>query len=145
VEDDRRGRLRREGYRAALAELGAGPPREVDLPAAVIGTTDGPAALDTLFAAYPDADAAFCVVDALAAGLLLACRRRGVDVPGRLGVAGFGGFDLAHPDALDITTVRVAGRTIGAIAGELLLARMRGESVAESRDVGFEVVRRGSA
>ncbi|HEX8375935.1 MAG TPA: LacI family DNA-binding transcriptional regulator, partial [Geminicoccaceae bacterium] len=72
AEDDRRGRLRREGYSAALAELGAGPPREVGLPAAVIGITDGPAALGALLAAYPDADAAFCVVDALAAALLLA-------------------------------------------------------------------------
>jgi LacI family gluconate utilization system Gnt-I transcriptional repressor len=96
-EDDRRGRLRREGYRAALAELGAGPPREVDLPAAVIGITDGPAASTRCFAAYPDADAAFCVVDALAAGLLLACRRRGVDVPGRLGVAGFGASTSPTP------------------------------------------------
>jgi LacI family gluconate utilization system Gnt-I transcriptional repressor len=146
AEDDRRGRLRREGYRAALAELGAGPPREVGLPAAVTGITDGPAALGALLAGCPDADAAFCVVDALAAGLLLACRRRGLDVPGRLGVAGFGDFDLAHPDALDITSVRVAGRTIGAAAGELLLARMRGEpTAAKVRDVGFEVVRRGSA
>ena len=32
AEDDRRGLLRREGYRAALAELGAGSPRELTLP-----------------------------------------------------------------------------------------------------------------
>jgi LacI family transcriptional regulator, gluconate utilization system Gnt-I transcriptional repressor len=147
ADDDRRGRLRREGYRAALAELGAGPPREVELPAAVAGLGDGPRALEALLAAHGDSDAAFCVVDALAAGLLLACRRRGVDVPGRLAVAGFGDFDVAHADALDITTVRVPGRAIGAAAGEILLARMRGEGppAGRARDVGFEVVRRGSA
>lgn len=147
AEDDRRGRLRREGYRAALAELGAGPPREVELPGALAGLADGPGALGALLAAHADADAAFCVVDALAAGLLLACRRRGIDVPGRLAVAGFGDFDVAHEDALDITTVRVPGRAIGAAAGEILLARMRGEEPpgGRARDVGFEVVRRGSA
>src|SRR3954454_11425899 len=67
--DDRRGRLRREGYRAALAELEAGPPREVLLPVPLVGITDGPAAFDALLAAHPYADAAFCGVDALAAGL----------------------------------------------------------------------------
>src|ERR687883_228517 len=40
AEDDRRGRLRREGYRTALAELGAGPPREVALPRTLAGITD---------------------------------------------------------------------------------------------------------
>jgi LacI family gluconate utilization system Gnt-I transcriptional repressor len=146
AHDDRRGGLRREGYRAALAELGAGPPREVALPVPLAGITDGPAALDALLAAHPDADAAFCVVDGLAGGLLLACGRRGLGVPGRLAVAGFGDFDLARPAALDITTVRVPGRAIGAEAGALLLARMRGEPVGVPvRDVGFEIVRRGSA
>ena len=143
---DRRGGLRREGYRAALAELGAGPPREVLLPVPLLGITDGPAALDALLAAYPDADAAFCGVDALAAGLLLACTRQRIAVPGRLAVAGFGDFDLARPAAFDLTTVRVPGRAIGAEAGALLLARMRGEPVGVPvRDVGFEVVRRASA
>jgi LacI family gluconate utilization system Gnt-I transcriptional repressor len=67
-------------------------------------------------------------------------------VPGRLAVAGFGDFDLARPAAFGLTTVRVPGRAIGAEAGALLLARMRGEPVGVPvRDVGFEVVRRGSA
>jgi LacI family gluconate utilization system Gnt-I transcriptional repressor len=146
AEDDRRGQLRRDGYRIALAELGAGPPREVALPTKVAAVTDGPAALDALLDGHPDADAAFCVVDGLAAGLLLACQRRGMAVPRRFAVAGFGDFDLAHPAALDITTVRVSGRAIGAAAGELLLTRMRGEPVAAPiRDVGFEIVRRSSA
>ncbi len=146
AEDDRRGRLRREGYRMALAELGAGPPREVALSVTVPGVTDGPAALDALLAVHPDADAAFCVVDGLAAGLLLACHRRGSAESQRLAVAGFGDFDIAHPAALDITTVRVSGHAIGTAAGELLLARMRGEPVAARiRDVGFEIVRRSSA
>ena len=79
----------------------------------VAGITDGPVALDALLATHPDTDAVFCVVDGLAAGLILACRRRGIDVPGRLAVAGFGDFDLAQPTGLDITTVRVSGLEIG--------------------------------
>jgi LacI family gluconate utilization system Gnt-I transcriptional repressor len=145
AEDDHRGRRRRDGYVAALAALGAGPPREVRLPSTVVGVADGEAALELIRSAHPDADAAFCVVDGLAAGLVLACRRRGLAVPGQLAVAGFGDFDLARPAALDITTVRVSGREIGARAGELLLARMRGAPVdGPVEDVGFAIVRRGT-
>ena len=146
AEDDRRGQLRRDGYRTAVAELGSGPAREIALPVGVAGISDGPMALDALLAAYPDTDAVFCVADQLAAGLLLACRRRGIEVPGRLAVAGFGDFDLAEPSAFEITTVRVSGPTIGAAAAELLLARINGEPIAAPiRDVGFTVVRRASA
>ena len=146
MEDDRRGRMRFEGYRAALAELNAGPPREVALPIAVAGITDGPLALQALRAAHPDADAAFCVVDSLAAGLILACRRHELAVPGQLAVAGFGDFAIAQPDGLDITTVRVSGRAIGTHAGELLLSRLRGEEVDQPvRDLGFSIIRRSSA
>ena len=146
AEDDRRGRLRREGYRAALAELGAGPQRELTLSVTVAGITDGPMALDALLATHPDADAVFCVVDGLAAGLILACRRRGIDVPGQLAVAGFGDFDLAQPTGLDITTVRVSGLEIGQLASALLLTRLRGERIACAvHDVGFSIIRRSSA
>lgn len=143
---DERASLRREGYRDAIHSLGTGPPREVLLPGPVVRVTDGERALSTLLALHPDADAAFCVVDGLAAGLLLACRRRGIEVPGHLAVAGFGGFELAEPEALDISTIAVPGHEIGRRAGALLLARLAGERLAEpSIDVGFSVVRRGSA
>ena len=42
------------------------------LPIVVAGITDGPLALQALRTAHPDADAAFCVFDTLAAGLILA-------------------------------------------------------------------------
>lgn len=143
---DERAQLRRAGYRDAVGALGVGPPREVLLPAPVSRVTDGRAALDLLLRDHPDSDAAFCVVDGLAAGVLLACRRRGIDVPGRLAVAGFGGFEIAEPDALDITTLAVPGREIGRQAGAMLLARLEGEApTAPTLDVGFTVIRRGSA
>ncbi|MFO1035308.1 MAG: LacI family DNA-binding transcriptional regulator [Geminicoccaceae bacterium] len=146
AEGDRRGRMRLEGYRAALTELGIGPPREVALPVAGAGLTEGPQALRALRAAYPEADAAFCVVDSLAAGLILACRRNDVAVPGQLAVAGFGDFAIARPEGLDITTVQVSGRAIGGYAGELLLSRLRGEDVDRPvRDLGFSIIRRSSA
>lgn len=143
---DRRAQLRRLGYREALDALRIGPPREVILPAGAAGITRGPQALATLRREHPDADAVFCVVDSLAAGLLLACRRSGIAVPDGLAIAGFGDFEIAQPEALDLTTVRVSGREIGRLAGEMLLARMTDQPAAPAvRDVGFAIVRRSSA
>lgn len=143
---DRRAQLRRLGYRQALETLGSGPPREVILPGSAAGITQGPQVLQMLRREQPDADAVFCIVDSLAAGLLLACRRAGIAVPAELAIAGFGDFEIAQPAALDLTTVRVSGREIGRLAGEILLTRMTGQPVAPAvRDVGFSIVRRSSA
>lgn len=145
-DDDRRAQLRRCGYRQAIEALGIGPAREVILPGRAAAITQGPPALAMLRREHPDADAVFCIVDGLAAGLLLACRRAGIEVPGKLAIAGFGDFELAQPAALDLTTVRVSGREIGRLAGEMLLARMTDQTVAvAARDVGFSIVRRSSA
>lgn len=144
-ESDRRGLQRREGYRRAVAALRLGR-REVVAPTVVTGMEAGPALLDDMLDRFPDVDAIFCSLDAIAAGVMLAAQRRGLSVPGRLAVAGFGDFAIARPTGLDLTTVRIAGREIGARAGELLLARLRGEPIAATQvDTGFEVVRRGSA
>ncbi|MDP4025379.1 LacI family DNA-binding transcriptional regulator [Methylobacterium sp. NEAU 140] len=141
---DVRGLRRRDGYRVALAERGL-PPREVGSAALPLGIENGPAFLDEILARFPDTDAVFCSLDALAAGILLAARRRGLDVPGRLAVAGFGDFAIAQPSGLDLTTVRIAGRAIGVHAGHLLLGRMSKVPLEETIiDVGFEVVRRSS-
>ncbi|WP_020187004.1 substrate-binding domain-containing protein [Methylopila sp. 73B] len=85
-------------------------------------------------------------MDTLAAGALFEARRRGIDVPGRLGIAGFGDFALAQPAGLDMTTMRIAGRNIGAEAGAMLVKRIAGETPEQAVfDVGYEVVRRSSA
>jgi LacI family gluconate utilization system Gnt-I transcriptional repressor len=145
VENDRRGLQRREGYRRALAELGIAT-REVATPEVVVGMEHGPPLLAEMLERHPDVDAIFCSLDAVAGGVMLAAQRRGIKVPGELGVAGFGDFSIAQPSGLDLTTVRIAGRSIGTLAGELLLARLRGEPPEiPIVDIGFEVVRRSSA
>lgn len=144
-ERDRRGLKRLEGYRRAMDELGA-PRREIRLHGPVATLEEGAAALASLLDRHPDADAVACSVDTLAAGALLEARRRGIDVPGRLGIAGFGDFALAQPAGLDMTTMRIAGRNIGAEAGAMLVKRIAGETPDPAVfDIGYEVVRRSSA
>lgn len=140
-----RGLQRLRGYRHAMSERGLSP-REVFTPHVPARMEDGASMLDELLSRFADTDAIYCSVDALAAGIVFAARARGIDVPRRLAVAGLGDYPIARPAALDLTTIRVAGREMGRRAGELLLARLRGEEVGNRRvDVGFEIVRRGSA
>lgn len=145
-EGDRRGRLRRDGYAAALAELGLGPPRWVSDGREDSIVERGARSLAALLERWPDTDAVFCSSDAAALGALGEARRRGITVPETLAIAGFGDFEFAGEAGLGLTTVRIPGHAIGAEAGRLLLARKRGEPVPEPvRDLGFEVVRRGTA
>lgn len=144
-ERDRRGLQRLEGYRRAMAELGL-PRREIEKPGPTPSLDEGPALLEALLRRFPEADAVACSVDTIAAALAFEARRRGVDVPGRLAIAGFGDFALAQPSGLDLTTVRIEGRRIGAEAGTLLLRRLAGDVLpAKVFDIGFDVIRRSSA
>ncbi|BAT58629.1 HTH-type transcriptional regulator GntR [Variibacter gotjawalensis] len=144
-ENDRRGLQRREGYRAAVKELRI-EPREVSAHAVITGMESGPQLLDEMLKRFPDTDAIFCSLDAIAAGVLLAAQRRGIKTPSELAISGFGDFAIAQPSGLDLTTVHIGGRDIGTRAGELLLARMRDEEVPTPIvDIGYEIIRRTSA
>ncbi len=106
----------------------------------------GARGLATLLERWPDTDAVFCSSDSVALGAVSEARRRGIEVPERLAIAGFGDFEFAGASGLGLTTVRVPGHAIGAEAGRLLLARKRGEPiVARVVDLGFEIVRRATA
>lgn len=145
ADSDTRGHQRLAGYREALGEAGL-PIREIASRFTPPGMENGPSLLEELMRLYPNADAVFCSLDAVAAGLVFAARRQGIDVPGRLAVAGFGDFSIAQPSALDLTTVRIDGRGIGTGAGDMLLARLAGEPPTDPIvDTGFELVRRSSA
>jgi LacI family gluconate utilization system Gnt-I transcriptional repressor len=93
----------------------------------------------------PAVDAVFFCNDDLAQGALLAALRLGIAVPQRVAVAGFN--DLTGSDQMlpPLTTVRTPRAEIGNAAAAMLLALMRGESVASPCvDLGYELVVRGS-
>lgn len=144
-DDSLRGRLRRDGYLDALSRLARAP---IDVPAGPgpKSMPEGAAAVRSLLERGDRADALFCVSDQVAAGALAECRRRGVEVPGDLAIVGFGDFDIAGDDALELTTVRVPKWEIGARAAELLIACLAGKEVRTPVvDLGFEIVRRRTA
>ena len=90
--------------------------------------------------------AVFCTNDMLAAGALFECRRRRIEVPGRLAVMGFADLPIAAGIEPSLTSVQVRSTEMGQRSGELLLQRLRGDTGVERVvDLGFAVVPRESA
>ncbi|MCW3148080.1 LacI family DNA-binding transcriptional regulator [Stutzerimonas stutzeri] len=137
---------RAEGYRQAMREAGRHEPTLELLTPQLSSIGLGAELLDRLLAQHPQIDAVFFNNDDLALGALFHARQLGLDVPGRLAIAGFNDLPAAawmHPA---LSTVRTPRGEIGELAAQMLLSLMRGQQPAERCiDVGFEVVMRDSA
>jgi LacI family transcriptional regulator, gluconate utilization system Gnt-I transcriptional repressor len=143
---DFRAAERRDGFAAAVRELLAVEPLIVSADDLSVSMDTGVALLDRALARYPDTDAVVFASDVFAAGALLACTRRGIPVPERLAITGFGDFEVSAHLVPSLTTVAVPTEEIGTLAGTLLLDRMHGRAVSEPvRDVGFRLVQRESS
>jgi LacI family transcriptional regulator, gluconate utilization system Gnt-I transcriptional repressor len=94
-----------------------------------------------------DGDLIFCSSDLLAQGVLIEARARGLPVPDRIAVVGFGDQDFAEHTSPSITTVRVNREILGQTAARAILGRLAGADIpgAPVFDVGFDIVRRQSA
>jgi DNA-binding LacI/PurR family transcriptional regulator len=123
-----------QAYRDAL--------RAADLPldprAILIVDTPGPETDDVLASARQmpgllesGITALFCYNDQLAIGALLACRDRGVAVPGQLSVVGFDDIALAQYVSPALTTVAQPRRDLGSRAMCMLLDLMNGRPVSD--------------
>lgn len=142
---DRRADTRREGYVEAVREAGLHEELVMALPDRSSVAT-GAAALGRLIERDPAIDAVFCQNDILALGALFEAQRRGLAVPGRLAIGGFGDMDFAGVAVPPLTTVRPPAREIGTRAAEILLTRFAaGDPGERVIDLGFELIRRASA
>jgi LacI family gluconate utilization system Gnt-I transcriptional repressor len=109
--------------------------------------SQGAKVLEMMLRRWPDTDAVLCVSDLSAFGVLAECQRRGIDVPGRLALAGFGDFEVARCCHPRLTTVAVDCVGIGRRAAEIVLAaleaRKRGEmATPETTIVEFRIIER---
>lgn len=142
--DDERARRRLDAYRVHALELGLGEVT-ADIVAAPTTLRSGRAALGRLLAARPDLDAVFCSSDLLALGVLTEARARGLDVPGRLAVVGFGDLEIAADVQPALTTVQINGAAIGRQAARFVLDRLGGGPEGPRVvDIGFSIVERDS-
>jgi LacI family gluconate utilization system Gnt-I transcriptional repressor len=144
--DDPRARRRAQAFIEAARTLKGMARPAVEWVKTPTTLRHGRLGLARLLAGHPRVDAIFCSSDLLAVGVLTEAHVRGIDVPGRIAVVGFGdvGFTAELHPAL--TTVRVDGGRIGRTAADFIVRRARGEPVAERIvDVGFSIVQRDSA
>lgn len=145
VQLDPRTRQRREGWRRVMREAGCyEPARDLESPQpSSVGV--GVAMLERLLAQAPDSDAVFCCNDDLAHGVLFECQRRGIDVPGRLAVAGFNDLPASAWTHPRLTTIAIPRTGIGQEAARLLTELMGGRAPAQRTiDLGFELKARDS-
>ncbi|MEO9823264.1 MAG: LacI family DNA-binding transcriptional regulator [Paracoccaceae bacterium] len=126
---DLRGAERRAGAIAAAEKLGLPPISVLDAGEAPVSMRHGARLAEKQGRALLKYDGIVCVSDPVAFGVLSACARLGIDVPGQLAVTGFGHFEVAAIAEPKITTVDVQARQIGETAAELLL------NLADSKDV----------
>jgi LacI family gluconate utilization system Gnt-I transcriptional repressor len=140
-----RSRKRMQGFRKAAEALSLGPPVEALVKDGML-IGEAREAAERLLRNSAEIDAVFCANDLLACGLLQVARQQGRRVPEDLAIVGFGDFDFASIIEPGITTVRVPGYRMGLVAAESLLAQRSGQPpAARTVDLGFEVVRRGTA
>ncbi len=143
--DDERSRRRQEAFRTAAWSLGLDAPHTLTVPAPTT-LRSGRAALGELLQRPGGVDAVFCSSDLLALGVLTEARARGLDVPGRLAVVGFGDHEFAADLEPALTTVRIDGAAIGRQAAHFIVERAEGRDVAERVvDIGFSIADRASA
>ena len=143
--DDERARRRQQAFEAAAHELGSEGVAAEIVPAPTT-MKSGRAALGRLLDRAADIDAVFCSSDLLALGVLTEARARGIDVPGRLAVVGFGDLEFAADVQPALTTVQINGAAIGRQAARFILGRID-QAAGEPRvvDIGFSIVERDSA
>ena len=143
---DERALRRKDGFRQAFLTGAPGPIPDVTC-AGEASLGGGREALARLIDGQGFATGVVaCSSDLLAHGILIEARARGLAVPGRVAVIGFGDQDYAAHLLPALTSVRVDRQALGRIAAEAILARIEGGTPPPAvTDLGFEIVRRQSA
>jgi len=144
--DDGRAARRRQGLQVALAKHGLSVIATEIMPGSATLQL-GRAGTARLLDAHPDIDVIVASSDTLAHGALIEAATRGLPVPQRLAVIGFGDQNFAAHVQPPLSTVRVDGSKIGNLAARAILQRLDpqpGVSIQPVTDTGFELVQRAS-
>ncbi len=130
---DTRGADRRAGFIAAMQAHGLDATRLIAAGVPPISMREGADAMTRLLETLPDTQAVICVSDLSAFGALTECQRRGIAVPGRLWIAGFGDYEIAEIAVPALTTINPFPRDIGARTAALILDVLDGKQEASAK------------
>ncbi len=130
---DTRGTDRRAGFLAAMRAHGLDTSRLIAAGPPPISMREGADAMGRLLDTLPDTQAVICVSDLTAFGALTECQRRGVAVPGKMWIAGFGDYEIAGISVPALTTINPFPHEIGARTADLILAVRDGRQTSPAR------------
>jgi LacI family transcriptional regulator, gluconate utilization system Gnt-I transcriptional repressor len=143
--DNDRTQAREVGFRKALAEAGL-PADDAWIVSLPMEFVSGCELARKMMAQKKRPTAIFAASDIIAAGFVLECQRLKWRVPEDIAVAGFDDAPLSATIEPQLTTVQVPQREIGLVAGDMVLHRLRhGQDPERQRNLGFNIIRRGSA
>jgi LacI family gluconate utilization system Gnt-I transcriptional repressor len=118
---DHRAQKRLKGFREGLAAAGITPIDECFYEG-MSGFGTGRAMTEAVLTRHPKADFLYYNTDINAAGGLLYCLDKGMDIPGQIGLAGFNSFEVLDGLPLRIATMDSRRFEIGRRAAELIAA-----------------------
>jgi LacI family gluconate utilization system Gnt-I transcriptional repressor len=127
ADRDTRGTDRRAGFIAALVHHGLDTSRLIAAGPPPISMREGADAMRQLLERFPDTEAVICVSDLSAFGALTECQRRGIAVPDRIAIAGFGDYEIGAICVPSLTTINAFASEIGAKTAELILDVLDGK------------------
>lgn len=119
---DHRARKRMEGFEAGLAEAGL-TLADREYYAGGSQLLKGREMTEAILKRTPDLDFLYYSNDLIGAGGLLWCLAQGIDVPGRLGLAGFNGVELLDGLPCRLATTDACRREIGRLAAEIVAGK----------------------
>ncbi len=123
LDKDGRAAQRAQGYRDVLnSHTGLTPPEIVIADAQ--SASAGALAFRALLDRRPELDGVVFSNDILALGALMEAQRRGIAIPERMRMIGFGGLDFTSEHVADLSTIVPPRREIGEQVAEVLLARI---------------------
>ncbi|MEO1016479.1 MAG: LacI family DNA-binding transcriptional regulator [Pseudomonadota bacterium] len=144
LRHNERVRRRRDGFLKGLVDAGleAEPGLTLEIEANPHGGARG---LATMLERYADLDGIVAATEREAVGVLQECLRRGLDVPGRIAIMGWGDSELSAEMVPALTTVHTRRYEIGYRTGQVILNRLEGRKSKQNViDLGFEIVARQS-
>ncbi|TNE94107.1 MAG: LacI family transcriptional regulator, partial [Rhodobacteraceae bacterium] len=133
MPEDHRARKRLEGFKEGLAKAGI-ELADTEFYAGGSALAKGREMTEAMLKRTPDLDFLYYSNDMIGAGGLLWCRDNGIDVPGKVGLAGFNGLELLEGLSVQLATMDACRGEIGRKAAQIIAGR------SQSGMIGGEVI-----
>ncbi len=134
-----RGSARRAGFTKAMESSGFSAHRMIRFGTPPMSIQNGYFVGKNLDQYYNDIDCVFCVSDAPAYGVISGLKERGISVPGEIGVAGFGDFEVSRYSDPTITTVQFDSGEVGRVTAELITNLLDPDTAQKKRPKRYDI------